>query len=179
VKTSTYRAASALAAGLLLLGGAGIASAAPKAKAPSWVSTKGKVVNLTVIADYSSAIAGFNFNGYGKGQLTITVPKGDTVKVTYSNKAALPHSVQFTAYTKTLPMSGGVTDAFKGSSSPNPTNGTMKGVTQKFSFVASKAGKYLMICAVPGHAQAGMWDFFVVSATAKTATAVTGKPGTL
>jgi sulfocyanin len=173
-----HRVASALAAGLLLLGGAGIASAAPKAMAPTWVTTKGKTVNLTVIADYTSAVSGFNFNGYGKGQLTITVPKGDTVKVTFSNKASLPHSVQFTAYTKSLPM-GAVMDAFKGSNSPNPTNGTVSGVTQKFSFVASKAGNYLMICAVPGHAQAGMWDTFVVSATAKTAKVTIGKPGTL
>ncbi len=178
MNTYRYQVASALAAGLLLLGGAGTASAAPRTKAPTWVTTKGKIVNLTVIADYSSAVSGFNFNGYGHGQLTITVPKGDTVKVTFSNKASLPHSVQFTAYTKSLPMTG-VTDAFKGSSSPNPTNGTVKGTTQKFSFVANKAGRYLMICAVPGHALAGMWDSLVVSATAKTATVSTGKPGTL
>jgi sulfocyanin len=158
----------------MLLSMAGVASAASKSKSPTWVTTKGKTVSLTVIAAYNNNLSGFNFNGYGKGQLTITVPKGDTVKVTFSNAAPLPHSVQFTTYSKTLPT-GGVTDAFKGSHSPNQTNGTTKGVTQKFSFVASKAGKYMMICAVPGHAAAGMWDTFVVSATAKTATATVGK----
>jgi sulfocyanin len=158
----------------MLLSAAGVASAAPKAKAPTWVTTKGKTVSLTVIADYNNNLAGFNFNGYGKGQLTITVPKGDTVKVTFTNKASLPHSVEITAYNKTLPT-GGVTAAFKGANSPNPANGTVGTSPQKFSFVASKAGKYMMICAVPGHAQAGMWDTFVVSATAKTATATVGK----
>lgn len=176
MKTHRYRIASALAAGLTLLTGAGGASAAHQNAAPTWVTTKGKVVNLTVTAAYKNAMAGFNFNGYGKGQLTITVPKGDTVNVTFSNASSLPHSVQFTTYTKTLPT-GGVTDAFKGSHSPNPANGVTKGVTQKFSFVAGKAGKYMMICAVPGHAQAGMWDTFVVSATARTATATVGKAG--
>ena len=96
------------------------------------------------------------------------------MNVTFTNDATLPHSVQFTTYTKTLPT-GGVTDAFKGSHSPNPANGVTKGVTQKFSFLASKTGKYMMICAVPGHAPAGMWDTFVVSATAKTASSAVGK----
>jgi sulfocyanin len=176
VKTQSYRLASVVAAGLTLLAGVGSVSAARHAKAPTWVTTKGKVVNLTVIAAYNNALSGFSFNGYGKGQLTITVPKGDTVNVTFSNAASLSHSVQFTVFNKTLPT-GGVRDAFKGSHSANPANGVTKGVTQKFSFVASKAGKYMMICAVPGHAVAGMWDNFVVSATAKTASATVGKAG--
>ncbi len=62
--------------------------------------------------------------------MTITVPTGDTVNVTFSNASPLPHSVEFTAFSKTLPT-GGVAAAFKGSHSPNPTNGAPKGPAQK------------------------------------------------
>jgi sulfocyanin len=154
----------ALAATLLV--GSGIA----QAKAPTWVATKGKVVTLTLIAGYNSNAGGFNFNGAAKGQLTVTVPLGDTVNVVFSNNAPLPHSAQIVAFSKSAPVSS-VADAFKNAHSANPTVGVAKGTTQKFSFAANKAGKYLIICAVPGHAAAGMWDTLVVTKSAKTATA--------
>jgi sulfocyanin len=154
----------ALAAALLV--GSGIA----QAKTPTWVTTKGKVVSLTLIAGYNGNGGGFNFNGAAKGQLTVTVPLGDTVKVTFSNNSQLPHSAQIIAFSKSAPVSA-VSDAFKNAHSANPTNGVAKGTTQKFSFVTNKAGKYLIICAVPGHAAAGMWDTLVVTKSAKTATA--------
>jgi len=153
-----------LALGVGLLAGSGQVSAA---KAPVWITTKGKVVNLTVTAAYANADGGFSFNGYNKGKMTITVPVGDKVNVTFTNASTIPHSAEFTKYTKTLPT-GGVVAVFKGALSPNAQNGVSKGVTQKFSFVASKVGKYMLICAVPGHYQAGMWDTFVVSNTAKS-----------
>ena len=37
-------------------------------------------------------------------------------------------------------------------------------------FTANKAGTYRLACGVPGHALSGMWDTFIVSASAKTAT---------
>lgn len=40
---------------------------------------------------------------------------------------------------------------------------------------AAKAGKYLMICGVPGHAAAGMWDNFVVSKTVTKGKITTSK----
>ncbi len=110
-------------------------SAAHQAKTPVWITTKGKVVNLTVTAAYANADSGFSFNGYNKGKMSITVPVGDTVKVTYSNASTIPHSAEITKYTKTLP-SGGIVAAFKGALSPNAQNGAVKGVTQKFTFVA-------------------------------------------
>jgi sulfocyanin len=164
----------ALALGVAFALGAGGVSAAQQTKAPTWITTKGKTVHLTLIAAYKNVMAGYNFNGYGQGRMTITVPKGDTVNVTFSNATSLPHSAEITTYTKTLPT-GGVAAAFKGADSPNPADGVTKGVTQTFSFVASKAGKYLLICAVPGHAAAGMWDNFVVSSSAKSGSIKTGK----
>jgi sulfocyanin len=170
----SQRIVGAVVLGAGLLAGSGHASAAHQTKAPVWITTKGKVVNLTVTAAYANADSGFSFNGYNKGKLTITVPVGDTVKVTYSNASTLPHSVEFTKITKTLPT-GGIVAVFKGALSPNAQNGVAKGVTQKFSFVANKAGKYMMICAVPGHFAAGMWDNFVVSAKAKAGTVTVAK----
>jgi sulfocyanin len=156
--------------GGLLAGPLG-ASAAPKSTAPTWVATKGKVVNLTLVAAYGG---GFDFNGAAKGKLTVTVPLGDKVNVTFTNKASLPHSAQVVKFSKTPPASS-VPDAFKGAHSPNPTNGMVGKSAQKFSFTANKAGTYLIICAVPGHAAAGMWDNLVVSKTAKAATATIKK----
>ncbi|HWE62622.1 MAG TPA: sulfocyanin-like copper-binding protein [Chloroflexota bacterium] len=168
-----YRLAGALALSLTLAAGAGGIASAHQTKAPTWITTKGKTVNLTVTAAYQNAMGGFSFNGYNNGKLTITVPAGDTVNVTFSNDGTIPHSAQIVAGTK-APTSS-VSDAFKGAQSPNPTNGTPKGKTQKFSFKASKAGKYLLICAVPGHAAAGMWDNFVVSSSAKSGSIKTSK----
>ncbi|HVA89805.1 MAG TPA: sulfocyanin-like copper-binding protein [Chloroflexota bacterium] len=138
------------------------------AAAPTWVSTKGKTVSLTLIAGYNNNGSGFNFNGASKGQLTVTVPLGDVVNVTFSNNASLPHSAQVIAFSKTIPASS-VSDAFKNANSANPTSGVVKGKVQKFSFTVNKAGTYLIICPVPGHALAGMWDTLVVSKSAHTA----------
>jgi len=117
---------------------------------------------LTLVAGYNDTQSGFNFNGAGKGNMTISVPEGAQVKVTFSNKGALPHSAVFTSWgnrtsTSNFPV------AFSGSSSPNPASGITAGTTQHFSFTAVKAGQYAIVCAVPGHAAAGMWDVFNVT----------------
>lgn len=127
---------------------------------PSWLvnNAKTKTATLTVIAGYKG---GFDFNGYGQGKLTVTVPAGYHVNVVFSNNASLPHSVLFTTYDKRNSASS-FPLAFKGSSSPNPMSGIAKGPTQKFSFVANKVGTYAMVCGVPGHALGGMWDTFKV-----------------
>ena len=35
---------------------------------------------------------------------------------------------------------------------------------EEFTFTATQAGQYAVVCGVPGHAQAGMWDEFDVVA---------------
>jgi sulfocyanin len=167
------RLAGTLVLGLALLLGAGVMPAAHAATPPP-IKTSGKTVALTLIASLGSTQGGFNFNGGANGKLTITVPLGDKVNVTFSNMGPVMHSAQIVAYSKTPPTSA-VSDAFKGAHTPNPMAGTAKGVKQTFSFVANKAGTYMLICAVPGHAAAGMWDYFVVSKTAKAASMVLKK----
>jgi len=141
----------------------GVASAATHTAAtPTFLAVKGHGVTLTVIAAYNSNVSGFNFDGDGKGKLVVSVPAGYTVNVVFSNKSAIPHSALFTLYSKrTSPASFPL--AFKGAASPNPTVGITVGAVQKFSFVASKPGTYALVCAVPGHAVAGMWDTFKVT----------------
>lgn len=163
--------AGAVALGLSLVVGAGVVSAR-QASAPTWVTTKGKTVSLTLFAAYDNTQSGFNFNGGARGKLTITVPQGDRVNVSFTNKASLPHSAEIVAFAKTPAAITSVSPVFKGASSPNPTAGSPSGKVYKFSFTATKAGKYLLVCAVPGHVAAGMWDYFVVSKTAKVGSSV-------
>lgn len=132
-------------------------------KTPTWLvwNSKTHTATLTLIAAYSNDLSGYNFNGYDKGKMTISVPSGTKVNVVFSNNAPLPHSAVFTPYSKMT--SSKVPVAFKGAESPNPTSGLVKGKTQKFSFVANKVGKYALVCAVPGHELIGMWDTFMVT----------------
>jgi sulfocyanin len=163
-----YRTAGALTLALLIATGASGVSAAHQSKAPTWITTKGKTVNLTLIAAYNNVQSGFNFDGGANGKMTITVPRGDKVNVSFSNKAPIPHSAEVVGFAKKPASLTTFKPAFKGASSPNPTSGSPSGKTYKFSFTAAKTGKYLLVCAVPGHVAAGMWDNFVVSGSAKS-----------
>jgi Sulfocyanin (SoxE) domain len=133
---------------------------ASQPKAPRWLVWNARThsVSLTLIAGYTKALSGYNFNGYGNGKMVITVPVGAKLNVTFSNKSTtLAHGLLFTPYadrnsTSSLPV------AFHGGSIPHATTGITAGKVVKFSFVAGKVGKYAIVCPVPGHEPAGMWD---------------------
>ena len=117
-----------------------------------------KTASLTITAAYNQVGSGFNFDGYNNGGLTITVPTGAKVVVSYTNRAAVPHSVVITPFAKRS-LVGNFPLAFPGSASPNAGVGIAKlKVPQVFSFTAGKAGTYAIVCGVPGHAIGGMWD---------------------
>jgi hypothetical protein len=130
------------------------------------VNTKSKTVTLTLIAGYNSAVSGFNFNGYGNGKMTISVPLHYRVNVVFTNKGSTIHSAVFVPYSERN-ASGSFKMAFAHASTPSPTGGTAIGKTVKFSFVASKTGTYAIVCAVPGHDALGMWDVFKVTSGGK------------
>jgi sulfocyanin len=132
-----------------------------------------KTAELTITANYNEDNAGFNFDGYHAGGLTITVPIGAKVNVSFTYKASLPHSVVITPFASHT-AAGNFPTAFPGSESPNPSSGkaSLK-VAQTFTFTASKAGTYAIVCGVPGHALGGMWDILKV-ANVSTATQDTG-----
>lgn len=127
---------------------------------PPWLTTNKskKIANLTLVGAYNSAAGGFNFDGYDKGKMTVTVPVGWTVDVVCmtSNKSKISHSCAITkSVTSTKP-------AFKGAESAKATTGFTPGKSGSFHFKPNKTGTYKIVCLVPGHASAGMWDTFKV-----------------
>ena len=157
--------ASAMVLALALPGMYAAASHHPgRAATPRWLVADAQThtAKLTLIAAYTNALGGFNFNGYSNGKMVITIPVGYRVTVIFSNKSSVPHSAVFTPYSKknrnsNFPL------AFKGATSPDPTSGIGAGTTQRFTFVASKPGTYALVCGVPGHEAAGMWDVLKVT----------------
>jgi sulfocyanin len=126
-----------------------------------------KTATIPVISGLTSNAGGWNFNGYARGEMTIVVPVGTNVVMPFYNDDIVPHSVVIMPGSgKAIPSTPG-DPAFRGSESNNPINGQMSGKRDDVRFTADKAGKYLMICGVPGHAASGMWVYFEVSATAK------------
>src|SRR5919204_4703158 len=157
--------ASAMVLALALPGMYAAASHHPgRAATPRWLvaNATAHTATLTLIAAYTNTRGGFNFNGYSNGKMVITIPVGYRVTVIFSNKSSVPHSAVFPPYTQKnrtshFPL------AFKGSTSPDPTSGITSGKTQRFTFTASKVGTYALVCAVPGHEAAGMWDVLKVT----------------
>ncbi len=113
---------------------------------------------------------GMNFNGYGSGRMTVTVPAGWRVAVRFINRdEAQAHSAMIVPFKEHTAMNIPVTAVtFPRASTPDPTEGTQYGLSQTFRFTATKIGHYALACGVPGHAAMGMWDNFVVSGTATT-----------
>ena len=116
---------------------------------------------LALVAGSTTANSGFNFNGASKGQLVVTIPAGYKLTVHFSNAAALPHSAVVTAYTNRTAAS--FPPAFPGAATPNAVTGVGQGAKQTFTFTAKTVGTYAIVCAVPGHAAAGMWDVLQVT----------------
>ncbi len=73
---------------------------------------------------------------------SITVNKGDRVKIIFENVGGITHNLGIDGYGRTKTISAGSTDTIE--------------------FVADKAGTFDMWCAVEGHRAAGMEGSFVV-----------------
>jgi sulfocyanin len=121
--------------------------------------------DVTIVAN-KTASGGFAFNGYQRGGMTITVPVGWQVVVHFENADTTGHSLAVLpsgAHQQVTPPSS---PAFAGATTPNLSAGLPKGPPVTFTFDATKAGTYELVCGVPGHAISGQWDVLVVSATA-------------
>jgi Sulfocyanin (SoxE) domain len=133
-----------------------------------------KTVDLNLVSSDMNTNSGLNFNGYANGGLVVTVPAGWTVKVTYTNKESMNHSVGITTWaaknsTGTFPA------AFPNSIGPKFQNGigsSDPALTYSFK-TTNKAGKYAIVCGIPGHAVGGMYDELDVSTTEKMPMAAT------
>ena len=134
------------------------------------VNAAHKTATLTLLAGLPAAVggtAGYDFNGYARGTMTVSVPKGWRVVVHCENKGRLPHSCAVVSSDRS------VAPAFPGASLPPPskTKGLAPGRTGTFSFVPTRLGHFLIASLVPGNEAKGMWDHFAVTA-ARSATIV-------
>lgn len=131
------------------------------------VDEANKTVHMTITAGLTDALNHWNFNGYTKGEATITVPEGYTITIDLvNNDPVMAHSVGISTVTSGFGALLGESVAFDGAVTSNPesmTDATMPGETESISFVAATAGNYSMACFIVGHAATGMWIYFNVS----------------
>jgi len=133
------------------------------------VDTRSRTVALTLVAGYDSENQGFNFDGYGRGELLVTVPVGWRVRVACENRGGMRHSCAV------VPGPMTATPAFRGASVPDPVQGLDPGSQAAFSFVASRAGSYRLASIVPGDEEARLWDVLEVARVARPS--ISARPG--
>jgi len=125
------------------------------------VDAKHKIAAVTLIAGYNGENNGFNFDGYGRGELLVNVPRGWRVRVTCTNHVDIRHSCAVVRGPMTI------TPAFRGATVPDAVAGLARGKTATFTFVAARTGSYRFACLVPGHEDARMWDVLDVTSGGK------------
>ena len=156
--------------GALLLGAARTEAQTASARIdPAWLraDAASKTAEFKLVGGLTELNGGMNFNGFGTGKLTVTVPVGWTVTLHYKNQdQILPHSVEVIPAGTAVPL-GPVTPAFPRAATKALDQGVPPGSGEDVRFVATKAGAYVIFCAVPGHGQAGMWIRLTVSDAAR------------
>jgi hypothetical protein len=106
-----------------------------------------------------------SFNTAARGGETFVVPLGWTVEIRLRNRDAAPHSARIVSAMDTLPLTLPA-PVFPGAQSANAEAGLAYGRSEVFRFKAERAGRFLIACAVPGHAAAGMYVRLVVQPNA-------------
>lgn len=104
-------------------------------------------VVLTLVASYDGSNGGFNFDGYSRGELLLSVPLGWRVTIRCENRGPLRHSCAV------LGFRGAATPALR------------TGQKASFSFRASRRGTYRLACLVPGHLEARQFDVLDIGKT--------------
>lgn len=155
---------------MLLSALASVAARADVTITPDWLTADPdqKVVKLRLIGSMDHTNGTMNFNGYGNGDMTVTVPFGWTVKVDFENGGfgALPHSVAVIDPKKRPKLQGGE-PAFPAATTIKLVAGLLPGETDSFEFAADRAGRFLLWCGVPSHGTNGMWSYLVISRKVK------------
>jgi hypothetical protein len=126
-------------------------------------------VRLRMLAALGSSNNGFNFDGYGRGELIVSVPRGWRVTVEFENHGSRRAScaVVMGAQSATL--------AFPGASVTQPVQGVMPGGTARFSFTAARIGVFRIVSLVPGQAEARMYAVLVVTRGGRPS--ISARPG--
>jgi hypothetical protein len=128
-----------------------------------------RVAHLKLLASVGTANNGFNFDGWGRGELLVRVPRGWRVVVDCVNHSGGRHSCAVVAGAlATRP-------AFPGASTPSPIDGLRPGQSATFMFTASRTGTYRIASLVPGEEQARMYAVLVVAAGGRPS--ISARPG--
>ena len=165
-----------LAAALALIA---TSAAAAEQLVPSWmaVDAGAQKVTMDVVAGFNPNNSSWNLNGEYEGGMTVVVPQGWRVEITFTNHDGdVPHSIVVMADpgADNLPLQAGREQAaFPRAYSKSPEQGISAGDHDTVSFKADKPGDFLWFCGVPGHGQSGMWIRFSVSADAEAPYATT------
>jgi plastocyanin len=117
----------------------------------------------------------FQFNGYGSGGATLTVPPGTANVWNFEQADGTPHSAEVASGTGPVPNSGG-DPAIPRAYTNKVVEGLVQGATDVIRFTAPDTGSYRIICGVPGHALSGMWIWLKVDPAAKEPTFGATKP---
>lgn len=126
-------------------------------------------VELTLIASEGPSNNGFNFDDYGRGELTVRVPLGWHVTVHCRNAGSRRSSCAVVSGPQaTRP-------AFAGATIPDPATGLQHGEAATFSFAATRAGTYRLASEVPGQERARMYDVLVVAPGGRPS--ISARPG--
>jgi hypothetical protein len=128
-----------------------------------------RTVRLTMLASLGSSNNGFNFNGYGRGELIAYVPKGWQVTVDCQNKGPQRASCAVVTGARSA------TIAFPGATVPSPLQGLPPGGKAQFSFIPLHTGSFRIVSLVPGQAEARMYAVLVVTRGGRPS--ITARPG--
>jgi len=140
---------------------------------PDWmtVDEENQTVTMDIISGSTSANNNWNYNGYhaGGNNARIVVPQGFEITINFENQDDLsPHSLGIDTRVGDYPPTfQNIEPAFEGalsSGAASMSEATQPGQSETITFTASEAGDYALVCYLPGHATAGMWIHFRVSA---------------
>jgi sulfocyanin SoxE-like protein len=109
----------------------------------------------------------FDWNGFGNGQGTLTVPPKSSIVVNFVQDDGTPHSAEVASGEGPVPNSGG-NPAIPRAYTNKVVEGLPQGATDVMKFSVPDSGKFRIICGVPGHATGGMWIWMVIDPSAKT-----------
>jgi len=121
---------------------------------------------VTLIAGHTAGPYQWNYNGYGQGALTLTVPVGWQVTVQCENRGTVNNSCAVVSDAHaTSPVDPSWT-------TPSPQTGLDPGSSATFVFSPTRTGSYRIASLVDGNEASGMWaDLEVVSGGVPTLTA--------
>ncbi|MSR07321.1 MAG: hypothetical protein EXR93_09695 [Gemmatimonadetes bacterium] len=137
--------------------------------APGWfrVDHSARTVTMTIAAEQDASHISWNLNGFMNGNGTITVPEGYGITINFFNLDNLAHSIGVLEHWVIEPSATPDSiPAFPGAVSSNATSSTgatREGASETITFVASRKGRYVLMCLVPSFATGGMWINFNVA----------------